>query len=70
MIRICLEKTVEPVANAVSNPTVAPRVAFKDLTNTLMSSLTSPGVGILPKPITFANQVQVKRKLELGSPGR
>ena len=44
------EKTKEVVAAAVANPSVAPRTAFKDLTNHVLSSAdTSPAVAVLPK---------------------
>ena len=44
------EKTKEVVAAAVANPSVAPRTAFKDIPNHVLSSAdTSPAVAVLPK---------------------
>ena len=53
--------------NASSNPTIAPRTAYKDLFDTLMSSpSTSAGAGLLPKPRTLAKQIYRNRKAQLG----
>ena len=55
------------VMNASSNPTIAPRTAYRDLINTVMSSpSTSAGVGLLPKPRTLAKQIHRNRKAQLG----
>lgn len=61
------EKTTEVIQNAARNPTIAPRVAFRDLTTAVLSSpATSPGIGSLPKSRTLARQIQRKRKANLG----
>ena len=61
------EKTTEVIENAARNPTIAPRVAFRDLSNIVLSSPdTSPGIGFLPKQSTLARQIQRKRKANLG----
>lgn len=49
----------EVLARAVANPTVAPRVAFADLTKTVGNSAA---VATLPKSRTFARQVQRERQ--------
>ena len=65
------EKTKEVVAAAVANPSVAPRTAFKDLTNHVLNSAdTSPAVTVLPKQKTMARFIQLKRKLDSGAPGK
>ena len=58
------------IENSKTNLTLAPRVLFKDLTNSILSSPTKAhGIGSLPKPRSLAKTINQKRKLSLGSVG-
>ena len=61
---------METVKTAVENPTVAPRTAFMDLTNTVMSDPSTSGAGLseLPNMRTMARLIQMKRKSVLDMP--
>ena len=65
-----MAKYQEAVANAVSNPTVAPRTVFQDLTASVMEEPSTSGVGVpeLPNQRSLARQIQQKRKEELAMP--
>ena len=65
-----MEKYQEIVQNAVSNPTIAPRMAYMDLTRAVMGEPSTSGVGVpeLPNQRSMARLIQKKRKAELGMP--
>ena len=70
MLQVINNKKKQMIENAKNNPTVAPRVLFKDLTNSILSSpITSPGIGRLPKQGTLTRTINRKRKLTLGPLG-
>lgn len=64
MKTLVTEKYQKTVTNAIENVTVAPRTAFKDLTNQIMvdSSTAASGLFHLPKPRSMARTIQKKRK--------
>ena len=65
-----MEKYQEIIQNAVSNPTIAPRTAYMDLTAAVMGEPSTSGVGVpeLPNQRSMARLIQKKRKAELGMP--
>ena len=66
VVHFIKDKRREVVDNAVINPTVVPRAAYKDLVNIISSSpSTSSSLGLLPKPRNVAKQIQRKRKIQL-----
>ena len=67
---VVMDKYKETVANAVANPTVAPRVLYQDLTAAVMEEPSTSGVGLpeLPNQRSIARQIQRKRKEEMGLP--
>ena len=64
------EMYMETVKNTVENPTIAPRTAFMDLTNSVMSDPSTSGAGLseLPNMRSMARLIQKKRKSMLNMP--
>ena len=61
VVQFIKDKRREVVDNAVVNPTVVPRAAYKDLVNIISSSpSTSSSLGLLPKARNVAKQIQRK----------
>ena len=65
-----MEKEVnDAVANAAANPTIKPRVGFKDLTNKILASdQIKAGVYALPQQKTFARRVERAREKAMKCP--